>query len=93
MALDFIENHRQKYFCTAHYSLKTLKINLCSQLVKNVSSFHYTSWPYLWNLISNSMGIRRARGAKRAFAPRLEIGIMKHLFLEKPEVGILIPIN
>ena len=38
------------------------------------------------------MGVRRARGAKRAFAPRLEIGIMKHLFLEKPEVGILIPI-
>jgi len=36
------------------------------------------------------MGVRRARGA---FAPRLEIGIMKHLFLEKPEVGILIAIN
>ena len=34
------------------------------------------------------MGVRRARGAKRAFAPRLEIGIMKQLFLEKPEVGI-----
>ena len=39
------------------------------------------------------MGVRRARGAKRAFAPRLEIGIVKHLFLEKPEVGILSPIN
>jgi len=39
------------------------------------------------------MGVCRARGAKRSFAPRLEIGIMKHLFLEKPEVGILIPIN
>jgi len=38
------------------------------------------------------MGVRRARGEKRAFAPRLEIGIMKHLFLEKPEVDILIPI-
>jgi len=25
MALDFIENHRQKYFCTAHYSLKDAK--------------------------------------------------------------------
>jgi len=25
MTLDFIENHRQKYFCTAHYSLKMLK--------------------------------------------------------------------
>ena len=37
------------------------------------------------------MGVRRVRGAKRAFAPRLEIGIMKQLFLEKPEVGILIP--
>ena len=36
------------------------------------------------------MGVRRARGA---FAPHLEIGIMKHLFLEKPEIGILIPIN
>jgi len=39
------------------------------------------------------MAVRRARGAKRAFAPRLEIGIMKHLFLEKPKVGILIPSN
>ena len=39
------------------------------------------------------MGVRRARGEKRAFAPRLEIGIMKHLFLEKPKAGILIPIN
>jgi len=39
------------------------------------------------------MCVRRARGEKRAFAPRLEIGIIKHLFLEKPEVGILIPIN
>ena len=29
MTLDFIENHRQKYFCTAHYSLKMLRINLC----------------------------------------------------------------
>jgi len=28
MTLDFIENHRQKYFCTAHYPLKMLKINL-----------------------------------------------------------------
>jgi len=34
------------------------------------------------------MRVRRARGAKQAFAPRLEIGIMKQLFLEKPEVGI-----
>ena len=39
------------------------------------------------------MGVRRAQGAKRAFPPRLEIGIMKHLFLEKTEVGILIPID
>jgi len=39
------------------------------------------------------MGIRRARGAKRALAHSLEIGIMKHLFLEKPEIGILIPSN
>jgi len=39
------------------------------------------------------MGVRRAGGAKRAFAPRLEIGIMNQIFLEKPEVGILIPIN
>jgi len=39
------------------------------------------------------MGVRRAWGEKRAFAPRREIGIMKHLFLEKPEVGILIPIK
>jgi len=39
------------------------------------------------------MGVRRAQGAKRAFPLRLEIGIMKHLFLEKTEVGILIPID
>ena len=32
-------------------------------------------------------------GAKRVFAPRVEIGIMNQIFLEKPEVGILIPIN
>jgi len=31
-------------------------------------------------------------GAKRAFAPLVEIGIMNQTFLEKPEVGILIPI-
>ena len=33
------------------------------------------------------------RGAKRAFAPRLEIGIKIQIFLEKPKVAILIPIN
>jgi len=32
------------------------------------------------------------RGAKLAFPP-LEIGIKKQIFLEKPEVGILIPID
>jgi len=31
--------------------------------------------------------------AKRTFALRLEIGIRNQIFLEKPEVGILIPIN
>ena len=39
------------------------------------------------------MGVRRAGEAKRAFAPRLEIGIKNQIFLETPEVGILIPIN
>jgi len=39
------------------------------------------------------MGVSRARGTKRAFAPRLEIGIKNQIFLEKLEVGILIPIN
>jgi len=39
------------------------------------------------------MGVRRAGEAKRAFAPRLEIWMKKKIFLEKPEVGILIPIN
>jgi len=38
------------------------------------------------------MGVPR-REAKRAFAPRLEIGIKNQIFLENPEVGILIPIN
>jgi len=33
------------------------------------------------------MGVHR--GAKRAFAPRLEIGIKNQIFLEKAEVGIL----
>jgi len=36
------------------------------------------------------MAVRRAR---KAFAPLLETGIMKHLFLEKPEICILIAIN
>ena len=35
------------------------------------------------------MGVRRAGEAKRAFAPRLEIGIKNQTFLEKPEVRIL----
>ena len=39
------------------------------------------------------MGVCRAGKAKRAFALRLEIGIRNQIFLEKPEVGILIPIN
>ena len=39
------------------------------------------------------MGVRRAGEAKRAFALSLEIGIRNQIFLEKPEVGILIPIN
>jgi len=39
------------------------------------------------------MGVRRAGEAKRAFVPRLEIGIRNQIFLEKTEVGILIPIN
>jgi len=39
------------------------------------------------------MGARRPGKAKRAFAPRLEIGIKNQIFLETPEVGILIPIN
>ena len=36
------------------------------------------------------MGARRAGEAKRAFSSRLEIGIRNKIFLEKPEVGILI---
>jgi len=40
------------------------------------------------------MGVRRAGGgAKRAFALSLEIGIRNQIFLEKPEVDILILIN
>jgi len=34
------------------------------------------------------MGVRRAGEGKRAFAPRLEIGIKNQIFLETPEVGI-----
>jgi len=39
------------------------------------------------------MGVRRAGEPKRSFVPRLEIGIKYQVFLERPEVGILIPIN
>jgi len=39
------------------------------------------------------MGVRRAGKTKREFVPRLEIGIRNQIFLEKPEVGILTPIN
>jgi len=39
------------------------------------------------------MGAHRAWEAKRVFASRLEIGIKNQIFLEKPEVGILLPIN
>jgi len=39
------------------------------------------------------MGVHKAWEAKRAFAPRLEIGIRNQRFLENPEVGILISIN
>jgi len=39
------------------------------------------------------MGVRRAGEAKRAFAPSLEIWIKNQIFLETPEVGILILIN
>jgi len=39
------------------------------------------------------MGVRRTGDGKRAFATRLEIGIKNQIFLETPEVGILIPIN
>jgi len=34
-----------------------------------------------------------ASGEKGAVAPRLEIGIKNQIFLEKPEVDILIPID
>jgi len=39
------------------------------------------------------MGVNRSWEAKLAFAPRLEIGIKNQIFLEKRDVGILIPIN
>ena len=37
------------------------------------------------------MGVRK--GSLTGICPRLEIGIKKQIFLSKPEVGILIPIN
>jgi len=39
------------------------------------------------------MAVRRAGETKWAFAPHLENVIRNQIFLEKPEVGILIPIN
>jgi len=39
------------------------------------------------------MGVPRAGEAKRPFVPRLEIRIKNQIFLERPEVGIIIPIN
>jgi len=44
-------------------------------------------------MINDHMSVRRAGEEKRAFPPRLEIGIKNQIFLEKPEVVILIPIN
>ena len=49
----------------------------------------YGTW---YKIINDRMGVHRAWEAKRAFAPRLEIGIKNQIFLEKLEVGILIPI-
>jgi len=43
-----------------------------------------------YKIVNDYMGVRRE--AKRAFATQ-EIGIKNQIFLEKPEVGILIPIN
>ena len=39
------------------------------------------------------MGVCRAGEAKQVFAPCLEIGIQNQIYQEKPEVGILTPIN
>ena len=39
------------------------------------------------------MGVRREGETKRSFVPGLEITIKKQIFLERPEVGILIPNN
>ena len=43
-----------------------------------------------YKIVNDGMGVRR--GAKRAFATQ-EFGIKNQIFLEKPEDGILIPIN
>ena len=60
----------------------------------------FVSWDELslvcatwYKIINDRVGVRRAGEAKRAFALRLEIGIRSQIFLQKPEVGILIPIN
>jgi len=47
----------------------------------------------LWNLIWNSKWSHgRPQGGKTGISP-LEIGITNQIYLENPEVGILIPIN
>jgi len=55
------------------------------------------SWPCVygtWYKIAiDRMGVHRAWEAKQAFAPCLEMGIKNQIFPEKPEVGILIPLN
>jgi len=43
-----------------------------------------------YKIVNDRMGVHR--GAKRAFAT-LEIGIKNQMFLEKTDVGFLIPIN
>jgi len=70
-----------------------LKINFANNWSKPFLRF--IRWADLvcgtwYKIVSDRMGVRK--WAKRTFAP-LAIGIKNQMFVENPEVGILIPIN
>jgi len=55
MTLNFIENHRQKYFCSAHYLIaKDVKNSLMLTISQKRFFFSLDELACLWSLIYNS---------------------------------------
>ena len=76
MALNFIENHRQKYFCSAHYlTAKDVK----NSLMPTISHKRFFSLDELALFVEpdikqSMIAWASAGGAKRAFSPwKLEL--------------------